>query len=98
MSAADTGWERPRTLVDDIQRHLRQSIFDGRYTPGTRLRQEQLAEELKVSRTPLREALQVLRNEGILTATPGGGVEVAFASLDDLLAAQQFREAVEGVG
>jgi DNA-binding GntR family transcriptional regulator len=98
MSAADNGWERPRALVDDIQRHLRQSIFDGHYPPGTRLRQEQLAEELKVSRTPLREALQVLRNEGILTATPGGGVEVAFASLDDLLAAQQFREAVEGVG
>jgi DNA-binding GntR family transcriptional regulator len=97
MSAPDDGWERPPALVDDIQRHLRQAIFDNHYPPGTRLRQEQLAEELEVSRTPLREALQVLRNEGILTATAGGGVEVAFASLDDLLAASQFREAVEGV-
>jgi DNA-binding GntR family transcriptional regulator len=90
-------WRRPGPLVEDIQQHLREAIFDGRYPPGTRLRQEQLAEELSVSRTPLREALRVLTNEGILTSTPGRGVEVPFASLDDLLAASQFREVLEGV-
>jgi DNA-binding GntR family transcriptional regulator len=96
MSPNDS-WERPPALVEDIQQHLRQSIFNGRYPPGTRLRQEQLAEELNVSRTPLREALRVLQNEGILTSSPGRSVVVASASLDDLLAACQFREAVEGV-
>jgi DNA-binding GntR family transcriptional regulator len=91
-------WERPPALVEDIQQHLRRSIFSGRYPPGTRLRQEQLAEELNVSRTPLREALRVLQNEGILTSSPGRSVVVASASLDDSLAACQFREVVEGVG
>jgi DNA-binding GntR family transcriptional regulator len=91
-------WERPPALVEDIQQHLRRAIFSGRYPPGTRLRQEQLAEELNVSRTPLREALRVLQNEGILTSSPGRSVVVASASLDDSLAACQFREVVEGVG
>jgi DNA-binding GntR family transcriptional regulator len=90
-------WQRPPALVEDIQQHLRQSIFSGRYPPGTRLRQEQLAEELNVSRTPLREALRVLQNEGILTSSPGRSVVVASASLDDSLAACQFREVVEGL-
>jgi DNA-binding GntR family transcriptional regulator len=97
VASSDGVWKRPGALVEDIQQHLRQAIFDGRYPPGTRLRQEQLADELKVSRTPLREALRVLQNEGILTSTPGRGVEVPFASLDDLLAASQFREVLEGV-
>jgi DNA-binding GntR family transcriptional regulator len=95
---ANDNWERPAALVEDIQQHLRQSIFSGRYPPGTKLRQEQLAEELNVSRTPLREALRVLQNEGILTSSPGRSVVVASASLDDSLAACQFREVVEGVG
>jgi gluconate 2-dehydrogenase gamma chain len=96
-SAQGRPWKRRGPLVEDIQRHLRKAIFEGRYPPGTRLRQEQLAEELHVSRTPLREALRVLENEGTLTSTPGRGVEVPPASLDDLLAASQFREALEGV-
>jgi gluconate 2-dehydrogenase gamma chain len=96
-SARGRPWKRRGPLVEDIQRHLRKAIFEGRYPPGTRLRQEQLAEELNVSRTPLREALRVLQNEGTLTSTPGRGVEVPPASLDDLLAASQFREALEGV-
>jgi DNA-binding GntR family transcriptional regulator len=96
MARNDT-WERPPALVEDIQQHLRESIFNGRYPPGTRLRQEQLAEELNVSRTPLREALRVLQNEGILTSSPGRSVVVASASLDDSLAACQFREVIEGL-
>jgi DNA-binding GntR family transcriptional regulator len=97
MASGDDAWRRSGALVEDIQQHLRQAIFNGRYPPGTRLRQEQLAEELSVSRTPLREALRVLQNEGVLSATPGRGVEVPFANLDDMLAASQFREALEGV-
>jgi DNA-binding GntR family transcriptional regulator len=87
--------ERSR-LVDDIQQYLRDQIFDGRYPPGTRLLQEQLATELAVSRTPLREALRVLEHEGLLSLTRGNGAEVVAFERKRLLDALVLRAAVDG--
>jgi DNA-binding GntR family transcriptional regulator len=87
--------ERSR-LVDEIQQYLREQIFEGRYPPGTRLLQEQLADELAVSRTPLREALRVLEHEGLLSLTRGNGVEVVAFERKRLLDALVLRAAVDG--
>jgi DNA-binding GntR family transcriptional regulator len=88
--------ERSR-LVDEIQAHLREQIYTGRYPPGTRLLQEQIAAELEVSRTPLREALRVLEHEGLLSLTRGNGVEVVSFERKRLLDALVLRAVVDGV-
>jgi DNA-binding GntR family transcriptional regulator len=87
--------ERSR-LVDEIQEHLREQIYEGRYPPGTRLLQEQIAEELDVSRTPLREALRVLEHEGLLSLTRGNGVEVVSVQRKRFLDALVLRAVVDG--
>jgi DNA-binding GntR family transcriptional regulator len=83
-------------LVDEIQDHLREQIYAGRYPPGTRLLQEQIAEELHVSRTPLREALRVLEHEGLLSLTRGNGVEVVSVARKRFLDALVLRAVVDG--
>ena len=83
-------------LVDEIQDHLREQIYAGRYPPGTRLLQEQIAEELDVSRTPLREALRVLEHEGLLSLTRGNGVEVVSVQRKRFLDALVLRAVVDG--
>lgn len=63
--------------ADRVYETLKQGILDGSYLAGERLREEELAQRLAVSRTPVREALQRLTAEGILIAAPGRGLEVA---------------------
>jgi DNA-binding GntR family transcriptional regulator len=87
---------RPR-LVDEILDYIREQIFSGGLPPGATLNQEQLSEELDVSRTPLREALRVLQSEGLLTIRRGNRVEVISSEGDDFRDALALREAVDGV-
>ena len=54
--------------VAALHRRLRKLILDGSYPPGTLLSQVELAEALGVSRTPLREALRMLQEEGLIEA------------------------------
>ncbi|MGA6973435.1 MAG: GntR family transcriptional regulator [Candidatus Binatus sp.] len=68
---------RPGTTVDDLYQTLREQIINGRYHPGYRLSQQALANELKVSRTPLREALSRLAAEGLVVGEANRGMEVA---------------------
>ncbi|KAG1458305.1 hypothetical protein G6F57_014717 [Rhizopus arrhizus] len=60
-------------LVDEISR----KIFDGAYPPGRKLRQEALAEEYDVSRTPVREAFRQLEIKGLIVQQPRYGATVA---------------------
>ncbi|MFF3574884.1 GntR family transcriptional regulator [Nocardia jiangxiensis] len=68
---------RAGTTVDSLYRTLRERIISGVYSPGHRLSQEQLAAELEVSRTPLREALQRLEADNLVVAHANRGVYVA---------------------
>ena len=63
---------RPQ-LSEDVARYVRKRIFDGTYGPGEYLRLDQLAADLGISVTPVREALQSLRAEGLLTQQPRRG-------------------------
>ena len=72
-----------------IARALREAIVDGAFAPGTPLVETQLAEQLAVSRGPIRSALQVLQGEGLVETLPNGRtVTMRFAEEDlrDLLA------------
>jgi DNA-binding GntR family transcriptional regulator len=55
---------------------IRQAIVDGRVSPGQRLKEEELAQQLGISRTPIREALLVLQTEGLLEGAPNRGATV----------------------
>ena len=75
---------------------IREAIIDGRLLPGQRLKEEELARELGISRTPVREALLVLQAEGLVDAEPNRGAAVRAhdaADLDDLY---QLRALLEG--
>ena len=68
----------PRPLLrDDVYQRLRDAIVDGTLTPGERLRDQNLAGWLGVSRTPVREALLRLSQAGLVRASPGRSTTVA---------------------
>ncbi len=68
---------RPQlTLVEQVYEAILSQIESGRYGGDARLVQEEVAETLGVSRQPVRQALLLLRNEGVLTTAPGRGLMV----------------------
>jgi DNA-binding GntR family transcriptional regulator len=67
---------RAGTTVDDLYQVLRDRIIDGVYGPGYRMSQEDLAADLEVSRTPLREALRRLEADGFLIGAANRGMQV----------------------
>jgi DNA-binding GntR family transcriptional regulator len=78
--------------VDTIHRRLREQILTGHIPAGALLTQVQLAESFGVSRTPLREALRMLQEEGLIEAESNRRARVATFHLDDLeaIAAQRI--------
>ena len=89
--------EDPRVLTDRVVERLEQLILGGRYQPGEKLREQVLAEELGVSRGPLREAIRTLEGRRLLERTPRAGVQVVGVSPSDLEQILVAREALEGM-
>lgn len=75
---------------------IREAIVDGRLHPGERLKEEQLARELGISRTPVREALVMLQAEGLVDAMPNRGSTVRTYSLEALEEMYELRSLLEG--
>lgn len=75
------------SLHDEVAAQLRERIFSGELMPGMFLDEVQLAEQMKISRTPLREALKVLTAEGLVRHEPRRGCfvnEVTEQDLDEI--------------
>jgi DNA-binding GntR family transcriptional regulator len=72
------------SLHDEVAAQLRDRIFAGELLPGTFLDEARLAEELSISRTPLREALKVLTAEGLVRHEPRRGCFVNQVTEQDL--------------
>ena len=89
--------DETRGLTDHVVERLEQLILGGRYQPGEKLREQTLAEELGVSRGPLREAIRTLEGRRLLERTPRAGVQVVGVSLSDLEQILVTREALEGM-
>src|SRR5262249_41724470 len=85
------------TTADGVYEVLRQCIVEGDFAPGQRLLSDALATELKVSRTPVREALRKLEAEGLVEASGRAGLTVRAISEEDLSELFYVREALEGM-
>jgi GntR family transcriptional regulator, vanillate catabolism transcriptional regulator len=88
---------RTPRLVDEVVDRLRTAIVDGSLTAGTRLPQVSLAEQMGVSRTPMREALRVLEVEGLVRTLDNRSVEVVQVGVEDLQEMYQLREVIDGL-
>jgi DNA-binding GntR family transcriptional regulator len=76
--------QRAQTLHHGVLAALRDLIVHSELPPGTRLTEAVLCERLKVSRTPLREALKVLSHEGLVEILPNRGARVVQLMLEDV--------------
>jgi DNA-binding GntR family transcriptional regulator len=76
--------------------HLKSSIFSGRFTPGERLTEEHLAEELGVSRTPVREALHKLEQDGLIEPLESRGFCIPRDSTEEIEDLFELRTVLEG--
>src|SRR5690606_19978438 len=74
---------------------IRRAIVEGRYAPGTRLKERDLCETFAVSRTVIREALRQLESERLIHIEPQVGPTVSTLTLDDARALYEVRSALE---
>ena len=82
-------------LRDVVFQTLREAILKGDLRPGERLMELQLAAKLGVSRTPIREAIRMLEQEGLAVTIPRKGAEVARMTEKDMEDVLQIREALD---
>ena len=82
-------------LRDVVFNTLREAILKGDLKPGERLMELQLAAQLGVSRTPIREAIRMLEQEGLAVTVPRKGAEVAKMTLKGMEDVLEIREALD---
>ena len=83
--------------VDLVYTNLRDAISDGTLRPGERITQEDLAARLDVSRSPVLQALRLLKKEGLLEEAPGRGLTVTRLDPERIGHLYQIRGALDGL-
>ena len=86
-----------KPLRDVVFENLRTAILEGNLKAGQRLMEVQLAEQLGVSRTPVREAIRKLELEGLVVMLPRKGAYVANMSFKDFIDVLEIRSSLEGL-
>jgi len=84
-------------LNQKVYRILKAEIIEGSLKPGTKLLENNIAKQLGISRTPIREALRELAAEGFVKMNPNQGVVVSNASVEDVQEVLQIRGVLEGL-
>jgi DNA-binding GntR family transcriptional regulator len=95
-TAATADTLRTTSRSEFVFASLRDAIWDGRFAPGERIPEEEIARSLGVSRTPVREALRRLQERGMLTVGAGRTLVVAELSQQQVLELYAMREILEG--
>lgn len=99
ISRSGPNGPRPGRAIENRReiayRQLKTEIVDGRMRPGEPLAEVELSDRIGVSRTPIREALQRLAMEGLVTWVPGRGAFVSAVSVPEIVELFQLREALE---
>ncbi|WP_299426213.1 GntR family transcriptional regulator [uncultured Meiothermus sp.] len=88
-------FRRPHSVREAAYAHLRGSILAGSLPPGSRISEPGLAEQLGISRTPVREALQRLSQEGLVELSPGRGARVRILSAAEVREVYDVRALLE---
>jgi GntR family transcriptional regulator, rspAB operon transcriptional repressor len=96
QGAVFSGRHDRRKVTDWVYEEVRQAIIDLRLQPGEPLREATIAEQLGVSKTPVREALTRLEQEGLVETTSFKGAVVSAYSPEDLQEIYELRELLEG--
>jgi len=86
---------RPMTAQEAVLGELRRRLVGGILRPGDQIRQDALAEELGVSRVPVREAMRILEGEGQIAYTAHRGYFVAELDVDELAEIYRLRDILE---
>ncbi|MDA8235801.1 MAG: GntR family transcriptional regulator [Clostridia bacterium] len=86
-----------KPLREIVFESLREAIINGNLKPGERMMEIQLAEEMGVSRTPVREAIRKLELEGFVVMVPRKGAYVAGISIKDIADVFEIRAALESL-
>jgi DNA-binding GntR family transcriptional regulator len=94
---AATVARRYRTTQDMVVDGLRQGILSGAFESGQPLRQEQIAEDFGVSKSPVREALRQLAGEGLVTFSPHRGAVVSEISYEEAREITEIRISLESL-
>ena len=87
--------ELPATLVEVAEHRLRDAILRGALAPGEKIIEEQLCADLGISRAPLREALRLLGQQGLVEHLPRRGARVTDWSTSDILQLFALRHVLE---
>ena len=90
----DTAHPAP-TAADSVYRQLKKQIIARCRQPGDRLREETIAKELDVSRTPVREAIRRLTAEGLATLIPNAGARLVRPTREEIVDTYEVREHLE---
>ncbi len=86
-----------RRVFDEVYSRLRSAVTTGLFGPGERFVERNLTKRLNVSRTPLREALKRLEQEGLVVCYPHRGCFVRVPSLEEASQAYEMRRVAEGM-
>lgn len=86
-----------RRVFDEVYLRLRSAIIKGHFPAGERFVERSLTERLQVSRTPIREAIKRLEQEGLVVCYPHRGCFVRSPSFDEARQAYEMRRVAEGV-
>ncbi|MGD1975098.1 MAG: GntR family transcriptional regulator [Desulfobacterales bacterium] len=87
--------QKRATLTDQVLKEIREAIRCGKLKPGDRLIEMQLAEEMQISRFPIREALRYLEKEGLVETKPFKGSHVAQFTEKDMEELYSLRSSLE---
>lgn len=86
-----------KPLREIVFEELRTLILTGKIEPGTRMMEIELADEMGVSRTPIREAIRKLEEEGLVVIEPRKGAYVSEISVPDIVNILEVRENLDGL-
>jgi DNA-binding GntR family transcriptional regulator len=82
------------SLTDQVRHLLQRDIEEGKLAPGARIREDALARELGISKTPLRLAIHQLKQDGIIHIAPRRGVFVKLPTVKEVMELLEMREAL----
>lgn len=86
-----------RSLREIVYEELKMQILTGKIVPGTRMMEVELADDMGVSRTPIREAIRQLEKEGLVTIEPRRGAYASQISVKDMVDILEVRQNLEGL-